>query len=395
MPTEQPSAQQAWLAVISLAFSAFVFNTSEFAPIGLLSGIADSFDMHIAETGLMMTYYAWVVALASLPAIILLSDVERRRLLIAVFSLFIISHLLSAVAWSFTVLMISRIGIALAHAVFWAITAAIAMRIAPEGRKTQAVSLLITGATLASILGLPVGRLVSEWFNWRVTFLLIGGCAALVLLVILRVMPNLPSRNAGSISSLPLLLRRPALIGLYVLVLLIVTAHFTVYSYIEPLVQQVLGFSGSLTTMVLLVYGLAGFLAALMFSRLYRHLKAGVLVFAVSLIVLSMLALVPLTTTSTHLMLIAACWGMGITLITLAAQVLVLELAADATDVATAIFSGIYNVGIGGGALVGSQIILSRGLDQTGYAGGLIGLVALAWLVFFCFVHLSKSNSAA
>lgn len=390
MQTEQPSDRQAWLAVVSLAFSAFVFNTSEFAPIGLLSGIADSFDMHIAETGLMMTYYAWVVALASLPAIILLSDVERRRLLIVVFSLFIVSHLLSAVAWSFAVLMVSRIGIALAHAVFWAITAAIAMRIAPEGKKTQAVSLLITGATLASILGLPVGRLVSEWFNWRITFLLIGGCAALVLLVILRVMPTLPSQNAGSIRSLPLLLKRPALIGLYGLVLLIVTAHFTVYSYIEPLVLQVLAFSGSLTTLVLLMYGVAGFLGALMFSRLYHHLKAGVLLLAVMLVVMSMLALVPLASTGTHLVLIAVCWGLGITLMTLTAQVLVLELAADATDVATAIFSGIYNVGIGGGALVGSQIILNLGLEQTGYAGGLIGLVALAWLVFFCFGHLRR-----
>lgn len=395
MNTTAPSPRQAWLAVISLAFSAFVFNTSEFAPIGLLSGIASSFDMHIADTGLMITIYAWVVSLASLPAIILLSDAERRRLLIVIFSLFIVSHLLSAVAWSFTVLMISRFGIALAHSVFWAITAAIAMRIAPEGKKTQAVSLLIMGSTLASILGLPLGRLVSEWFSWRITFLLIGACAALVLLVIIRIMPRLPSQNAGSIKSLPLLLRRPALLGIYGLVLLTITAHFTAYSYIEPLVHQVMGFSDRFATYVLLVYGLAGFLASLLFSRLYKRLNAGVLVLAVGLIALSMLILLPLTEGKISLMLICALWGLGITLLTLAAQIKVLELAADSTDVATAIFSGIYNVGIGGGALVGSQIILRSSLDNIGYAGGLIGLVALAWMLFFCLYHLKRCQPAA
>lgn len=390
MTSAQCSTRQAWFAVISLAFSAFVFNTSEFAPIGLLSGIAASFDMHVADTGLMITAYAWVVSLASLPVVIALGHVERRRLLITVFVVFILSHLLSAVAWSFTVLMISRLGIALAHAVFWAVTAAIAMRIAPAGKKTQAVSLLITGSTLASILGLPLGRLVSEWFSWRITFLLIGIAALAVLLIIIRVMPNLPSQNAGSLRSLPLLLRRPALLGVYGLVVLIVTAHFTAYSYIEPLVQQVMGFGERFTTYVLLVYGLAGFLASLLFSRLYRHLQHGVLLGAVGLIALSMLALVPLADDGARLMLLCAPWGLGITLLTLAAQIKVLELASDATDVATAIFSGIYNVGIGGGALVGSQIILHAGLANVGYAGGAMGLVALAWGLVFCLRWLRR-----
>ena len=239
--TDTPvSARSAWLPVVSLAFAAFVFNTSEFVPVGLLTGIADSFSMRIADTGLMMTMYAWVVSLASLPAIFIFSDTERRRLLIGVFILFVLSHVLSAVAWSFPILMVSRFGVALSHSVFWAITAAMVMRIAPLGKKTQAVSMLAAGSALASILGLPMGRLISEWFSWRTTFMIIGIVAAMVLVVVWRVMPVLPSQNAGSLKSLPLLIKRPALVGLYVLILLIVTAHFTAYSYIEPLVEKVL-----------------------------------------------------------------------------------------------------------------------------------------------------------
>ncbi|MAY01245.1 MAG: sugar transporter [Oceanospirillaceae bacterium] len=394
--TDTPvSARSAWLPVVSLAFAAFVFNTSEFVPVGLLTGIADSFSMRIADTGLMMTMYAWVVSLASLPAIFIFSDTERRRLLIGVFILFVLSHVLSAVAWSFPILMVSRFGVALSHSVFWAITAAMVMRIAPLGKKTQAVSMLAAGSALASILGLPMGRLISEWFSWRTTFMIIGIVAAMVLVVVWRVMPVLPSQNAGSLKSLPLLIKRPALVGLYVLILLIVTAHFTAYSYIEPLVEKVLHFPSQLTTTLLFVYGLAGLAGTLLFSRLYSRWSLGVLFGSVAVVTLCLLTVLMLGKTHSGLLIVCAFWGVGMIFVTLASQLKTLELASDATDVATAAFSGIYNIGIGGGALVGSQIILGQGLSAITYAGGFIGIVALCWGLGFCLYFMRRAHRAA
>ena len=79
------------------------------------------------------------------------------------------------------------------------------MRVAPKNKKTQAIGMLAIGTSLATILGLPLGRLVGQLVGWRITFAIIAALALVVMVFIMRLLPNLPSKNAGSLSSLPIL----------------------------------------------------------------------------------------------------------------------------------------------------------------------------------------------
>ncbi|HCM1977931.1 TPA: sugar transporter [Salmonella enterica subsp. houtenae serovar 47:z36:-] len=375
------SRKVAWLRVVTLAIAAFIFNTTEFVPVGLLSDIAESFHMQTAQVGIMLTIYAWVVAVMSLPFMLLTSQMERRKLLICLFVLFIASHVLSFLAWNFTVLVISRIGIAFAHAIFWSITASLAIRLAPAGKRAQALSLIATGTALAMVLGLPIGRVVGQYFGWRTTFFAIGMGALITLLCLIKLLPKLPSEHSGSLKSLPLLFRRPALISLYLLTVVVVTAHYTAYSYIEPFVQNVAGLSANFATVLLLILGGAGIIGSLVFGKLGNHHASLLVSIAIALLVVCLLLLFPAADSEAHLALLSIFWGIAIMVIGLGMQVKVLALAPDATDVAMALFSGIFNIGIGAGALAGNQVSLHWSMSAIGYIGTIPAFAALVWAV--------------
>ncbi|EJW2428995.1 sugar transporter [Salmonella enterica] len=375
------SRKVAWLRVVTLAIAAFIFNTTEFVPVGLLSDIAESFHMQTAQVGIMLTIYAWVVAVMSLPFMLLTSQMERRKLLIYLFVLFIASHVLSFLAWNFTVLVISRIGIAFAHAIFWSITASLAIRLAPAGKRAQALSLIATGTALAMVLGLPIGRVVGQYFGWRTTFFAIGMGALITLLCLIKLLPKLPSEHSGSLKSLPLLFRRPALMSLYVLTVVVVTAHYTAYSYIEPFVQNVAGLSANFATVLLLILGGAGIIGSLVFGKLGNRHASSLVSIAIALLVVCLLLLLPAVESEAHLAILSIFWGIAIMVIGLGMQVKVLALAPDATDVAMALFSGIFNIGIGAGALVGNQVSLHWSMSAIGYIGAIPACAALVWAV--------------
>ncbi|MDK7106015.1 sugar transporter, partial [Enterobacter hormaechei] len=375
------SRRVAWLRVVTLAIAAFIFNTTEFVPVGLLSDIAASFDMETAQVGIMLTIYAWVVALMSLPFMLLTSQMERRKLLIGLFVVFIASHVLSFMAWNFTVLVISRVGIAFAHAVFWSITASLAIRLAPAGKRAQALSLIATGTALAMVLGLPIGRIVGQYFGWRTTFFAIGMGALITLVCLIKLLPKLPSEHSGSLKSLPLLMRRPALMSIYLLTVIVVTAHYTAYSYIEPFVQVVAGFSANFATVLLLILGGAGIIGSILFGKLGNKHASALVSSAIGLLLACLLLLMPAAGSESHLAILSLFWGVAIMIIGLGMQVKVLALAPDATDVAMSLFSGIFNLGIGAGALVGNQISLHVSMSAIGYLGAIPALIALIWSV--------------
>jgi DHA1 family L-arabinose/isopropyl-beta-D-thiogalactopyranoside export protein-like MFS transporter len=377
-----PNQIRQW-RVIVMAISAFIFNTTEFVPIALLSDIGHSFAMPVETVGHMITIYAWIVAILSLPAMLATARIERRKLLIGLFVIFIGGHAVSVMAQSFAMLLIGRALIALAHAVFWSITASLVVRVAPKDRQTKALGLLSMGSALATVLGLPLGRMIGQWLGWRMTFGTIGVAALLAMIMVWWILPKLPSKDVGSAASLPSIFNNIPLLTVYTLTVLCVTAHFTAYSYIEPYMLTISQFSQQFATVILLSFGVAGLLASWLFGHFYDRFPRAFLISAMATLLFSLLASAWLPHVPILWLVLAMLWGLAITAISLALQLRVLQLAPNATDVAMSIFSGIYNVGIGGGAFVGGLVIASLGLAMVGYVGAGIALIAMVCLMVY------------
>ena len=383
-----------WLPVISLTFAAFIFNTSEFIPIGLLTDIAEDFSITESRAGLLITVYAWVVAIASLPLMLAFSKTENKKLLLSITALFTASHVLSGIASSYNILMLSRMGVACAHAIFWSIVTPLAVKVAPEGKRSAALSFVVSGSSIAMIVGLPLGRAVGIMVGWRMTFLLIAALAGILFLLLYAVLPKTPGDNEVSFKSLPGLLRSKALATIYVLTVIAITGHYTVYSYIEPFLAQIAGFSDAWITAVLSLFGVVGIIGSIVFSRFYDRHSTTFIRFAVMGIAAFVLPLAPVAQWPAAVVVLCILWGLAINSYNLSFQSEIIQAAPHGTAVAMSIYSGIYNVGIGAGALVGGTVCSHIGIGNVGYVGGCIAAAAAIWCLTM-FIPVVKKRFAA
>ena len=373
-----------WLPILGLAFAAFVFNTSEFLPVGLLPDMAASLGETVSFTGLVITGYAWVVAIMSLPLTILTARFERRKLLLCLILCFALSHI--AVLWvaSFGSLLAARICVALCHSIFWSIMTPLAARMAPKGKRALGLACVMGGTIVATVMGLPIGTKLGQLFGWQEAFAVIGAVALCVLVMIWLVLPPCPATSAGSLKSLPVILKRPALLQLYFLTAVTELGHFTAYSYIAPILQADGGFSPADVVTVLFVFGISGIIGAFTATKVVDKHISGALTLPLVLTAVSLLLIYPACATLPSILTLCIVWGAAVTAVSLAFQTIVLNVAPDAADIATSLFSGIFNIGIGGGAFLGSMISGSFGFHPVTFVGsGLVTVSALLCLTLW------------
>lgn len=368
-----------WLPLISIIVCVFIFNMSEFVPIGLLTDIAADFDTTESTAGLLISVYAWAVAILSLPIMLLLRRMEFRRMLLMCVGLFVLFQVMSGLSTNYWMLMASRIGVAVAHSIFWSIASPLAVRVVPPELQKLAISSVAAGTSIAMIIGLPLGRVIGLALGWRMTFIVIAAVALIALFLLTVVFPRLENPGTFTVRRLPDLFRDRALVGIYLTTAVFVTGYYTAYSYIEPFMYQVAGLSDNGVTAVLTVFGLAGIAGSALFSRIYdrtryRFMMAAFLGTAVCLALLE-----PSAGWFAAVLAVCALWGLFSTSFNVAFQNETIRGApSDATAVAMSLYSGIFNVGIAMGSLIGGWVTDGASVADIGWVGALFALAAAA-----------------
>lgn len=372
-----------WITLVGMTISAFIFNTSEFMPIGLLIDISKDFNMTEAQAGMIITIYALVVMLLSLPLMMLVSKFSYKKLLLSCMVFFGISHILSAISPTFIILLLSRIGVACAHSVFWSIATPIAVKLVPDEFRSLAMSMVVAGTSIAMVAGLPLGRIIGLHFGWRMTFLSLAIISFILFFYILFYFPKISGGRKLSFHRLPLLFKKPLLQGLYIVTLIAVTAYYSSYSYIEPFLFQIAKFNENMITIALIIFGASGIFGSLIFSLFYNKYEKYFFLTTICSMAIILFLLTPVSSHRILVILTFAFWGIVVTAYNVSGQASIINAApAGTAAVAMSIYSGLYNLGIGTGSWLGGFITTHLSISYLGYIGGVIALAGSLYCLY-------------
>ncbi len=381
-PPDTPGMHRHALAV--LAVSAFVYVTAETLPVGLLPQISQGLSVTEARVGLLLTTYAAVAAITTIPLTALTMRIPRRRLMAGLVAVFALSQLAAGLAPTIEILTISRLFCALAHGVFWSIIAPVAARLAPRGQSGRATSLVFLGNSLALVVGMPLGTALGQWAGWRTSFWTLAAAGAVSSLALVRVLPDLPAVSVGCRADGPMarmmaalaVVRSRQITAIAAVTTVLVIGHFAVYTYIAPLVRESAGLQGFGLSVLLLGYGGAGMVGTFVAGRFVDRRPGPTLSTCVAVIAAALLAVAvghgPVLT-----VLAVLAWGAAFTAVPVSLQSAVLRVAPHSPDAASAVYVVAFQIGIGGGALFGEQIIVAGGLHHLPALGAGLALAAV------------------
>ena len=352
-------------------------------PVGLLTDIGATFGTDEGTTGLIVSVYAWAVMILSVPLMMLASRIPFKPLIVLVLGVFCAGQLLSAIAATYGMLVVARLVVACAHSVFWAIAAPIAARLVDPQHGALAVSVVVAGSALAMVVGLPLGRVIGLLLGWRQTFACVGAVSFAVLLYLLFVFPRLEGAAAFKLNQLPSIFKNKVLVGVFVVTALHPMGYYTCYSYIEPFLLQIGGMGEDAVTVVLVVFGIAGLLGSAVCTRFYSAKSSFFPCAVIAGVAFSLAVLRPSVAALPLLIAVCVLWGVSGSGYNIVYQAKVIEVADESEQtVAMAMFSGIFNLGIGTGSFIGGSVCTYLGLQYVGFFGCAIAMVALAYCVF-------------
>ncbi|WP_260634143.1 MFS transporter [Streptomyces angustmyceticus] len=243
------------LAILALAISAFAVGTTEFVIMGLLSDVAADLSVSVPVAGHLVSGYALGVVAGALPLAALTTRLPRRAVLVLLMSVFVGGNLLAGVAPGYGLLLAARVLVSLAHGAFFGVASVTAADLVAPARRATAISLLFSGMTVSTILGVPLGTLVGQHFGWRATFLGVALVGFLGLLSILVLLPARPRPAAGGLRTELRAFRRRQVWVTLLVTTLVSAAIFASFTYIEPMLVTVSGFAPSAVTVILMLYG--------------------------------------------------------------------------------------------------------------------------------------------
>lgn len=345
--------------LLALATAAFITLLTEIMPAGLLSSIGQGLDVSESLAGQFITAYAVGALVAAIPITSLTQGVRRRPLLLFAIGGFAIVNLVTALSSDYTVSMVARFFAGVFGGIVWSLLAGYAVRMSPSHLSGRAIAISGAGATIALVLGVPLGAVLGRIIGWQGAFGLMTVLSLALILWVILAVPDFPGQTKE---------QRQPLIGVFLttgiravlfVVFTFVVAHNILYIYIEPLLQPA-GLSGKVD-IILFIFGLGSivglwFVGTLVDRRLQSLALASVLIFGAAAVLLGLWGDIGQFVYPTVIV-----WGLAIGGFATITQTALSRFAGNSVDVAQAMYTTGWNTAVAAGGVVGGFL-----LDRTG-----------------------------
>lgn len=365
-------------AILALALGGFGIGTGEFVIMGLLPDAATDLAISIPQAGHLISAYALGVVIGAPVLAVLGARIPQRRFLVWLMVFFAVANFVSAMAPTYHSMLVARFVTGFPHGTYFGVAALVAANLVGQGKRTQAIGLVMLGLTVATLIGVPLAAALGQWLSWRAAFVFVGVVGVLSFLMVARCVPYIPANDHAS----PLL-ELTALKNKQVWITLGIGAIgfgglFAVFSYVKPTMMQLAGLSEGAIPWVLALFGVGMIAGNLVGARLADwHLNKtirgilwwGVLVLGAFYWTAHHPILGPI-----NIMLIGTLVALGPAL-----QARLMDVAGKAQTLAAALNHSAFNAANALGAWLGG-VAISAGLgwDSTAYVGVLFALGGIA-----------------
>ena len=380
------------LAILALALGCFGIGTTEFATMSLLPYYSQSLGIDEVAAGHVISAYAVGVVVGAPVLAVAAARVPRRTLLMVLMMVFGIGNGLSALAPSYGWLVASRFIAGLPHGAYIGVAALVAATLVPRERRSQAISYVFAGLTVATMFGVPLANMLGQLVGWRWSFALVAGLAALTMLLLRLFTPHgkvhheaSPLRELGA-------LRRPQVWLTLGIGAIGFGGMFAVYTYLASTILEVTHASPSMIPLALGAFGL-GFTVGNLFcgwaaGKAVLRAAGFILVWCIAVMAIYPWATASIWTLIPAVFLIGSSGGMGPVL-----QTRLMDVARDAQTLAATLNHAAFNTANALGPwLAGMALAAGFGLPSTGWVG-----VALAFgglCVWACSVWLQRATDS-
>ncbi|MFI6765477.1 MFS transporter [Streptomyces sp. NPDC050355] len=368
-------------AVYVLAVGIFAMVTSEFVVAGLMPQMAGGLGVGVPRIGYLITAFAVAMAAGGPLLTVAVVRLRQKFALMVLFGIFLAGNVLAALAPDYGVMLVARIVTGVASQAFFGVAMSICVQLTRPEVRGRAIAVLMNGLMLGTLLGLPLSTVVGERFGWRVAFWVISGIAVLAALATLAGVPRLGRADGGgNIREELVVFRNPRLWLVFSTSTLIIGATFSAFSYVNPILTEVTGFSTGTVPLLLIGYGAATVIGNTVVGRLADRFTVGVQLagLAVNFLFLAGFALLA------HLAVPAVVLLMGIGLVGVTmnpAMATRVQRTGNARPLVNTVHSSFITLGVIVGSSVGGLAIDSFGLRAPLWLGAALAAIGIATLL--------------